>query len=197
MQVETYEVESKGDDEIQILASDGEAAMLIESLGLDGQKAMLNKDSGDFFPYRKITKEEHAVFKTLFTNRCEAKSYKDGPIPLRVLQLMSHAKELHHPDLAYFEVWYPEAGHDDPVLVGRKTYYQDPVYLLARWGNALDPFEALQEKAVKKSVAQAKVKLMQIQSKVGSALADVDSHVRAAILKGELFDPQLHGEGLC
>jgi hypothetical protein len=189
MQVETYEVESVEQSEMQALAAEGEALELIESLGLEGQKSLVNKDTGSILPYRFITKQERFVFKTLFPQECKIEEYKDGPIPLRVLQAVAHVKSLAREDMAYIQVWYPRQGIDDPVLVARPNSYRDPVYLLARWGQALLPFEELLEKAIKEQKAIVKAKLAKMKHEVDAAMATLDSYVEGKAAEGDIPSP--------
>lgn len=114
MQTETYEVEKIDQNEMQALAADGEAALLIEQLGLKGQQTLMTPETKELIPYRVMTKEEHTVFKTLFPQRCAVEEYQQGPIPLRVLQVAAHARTLVDlPDFAYLEVWHPKQGIED------------------------------------------------------------------------------------
>lgn len=191
MQVETYEVEPQS-TEIASLAADGEAAMLIEQLGLDGQRSLVNQKTGTVCPYRLITAEEKAVFETLFPQKAAAKDYKSGPIPLRVLQCIAHVRELERADMAYLQVWYPKDGKDDPVLVARSDYYTNPIYLIARWGLALLPFEKLREMAIEKMTASAKAALSRARSEIEAASASVEDRVRASILGGEVYNPYVN-----
>lgn len=80
MQVETYEaisLDEQGGDIINEQVS-GEALALIESLGLEGQKALVHKtavaDSDDETenrsPYREMTREESRVFGTPRSRAC-------------------------------------------------------------------------------------------------------------------------------
>lgn len=169
MQVETYEVEELT-GEASNMAADSEASELIASLGLGGQRRLLNPDTVTRQPYRLITKEENAVFTTLFPNQSKLCDYADGIIPLRVLQLVAHAKESGFFNKGFY-VWHPEPGKSDPVLVGHverpvQTWTTTDTYLLARWGDALLPFEDLRKKAAAVLVSKWKVALAQVQQQV-------------------------------
>lgn len=189
MQVETYEVEQEN-TEIAQLAADGESAMLIEKLGLAGQQTLLNKATGTMLPYRIITKEENAVFSALFPIKTKIEEYKSGPIPVRVLQVAAFVKELGREDMQRLEVWHPEDAKDDPVLVARKDYWGNPIYLLARWGVALLPFDELREKAVEKLKAVSISKLKKAQTEIQNELAHVEDSIRGKIMEGEIYNPQ-------
>lgn len=156
MQVETYEVEehtTEGRDPFEIEA---EAQAIIEELGLEGQRALMKDDEdGDVatktrVPYRQMTREEVRVYGVLYPEKANVSEYGAGPIPLRVLQVVAHAKPL----FKRLEVWGPQTKDPDPVLVGVLAQKQswgetDVLYLLARWGDALEPFETLYARAEK------------------------------------------------
>lgn len=192
MQVETYEVELVDQDEMQQLATDGETSMLIESLGLEGQKSLTNKEKGTVTPYRVVSAEERFVFRTLFPNQTKVESYKDGPLPLRVLQVIAHVRELNIPDMGYFEVWHPNVGIDDPVLVARKSSYYDPVYLLARWGNALLPFETLKAQALVVAKKTYAIGIRKAQKELATALESIDDVIEEQLSKGQINIPYVN-----
>src|SRR4051812_13224919 len=129
MKVETYEAISVDEQNGTVLNEivSEEALALIESLGLSGQRGLIDTRKVDGeevqvrIPYRRVTSEELAVFSALMPNRVDLAAYADGPIPLRVLQVAAHARSLDF-FTSGIEVWCPEPGRDDPVLVGvRKT----------------------------------------------------------------------------
>lgn len=193
--VEEYTSEVKP-EVIQQLAEDGETLMLLDELELEGQKSLYqSSDSTETVkphPYRTMTAEEMVVFDVCFPTKCEVVKYKQCPIPLRVLQIISHVRSLNNPDMAYIEVWAPKPGVVDPLLVARKSHYQGPLYLLARWGSSLTPFKQLQEKAIEIVTAKAKAALQQGQSEINAALQNVVAKVRAAILDGSNYAPYIN-----
>lgn len=83
MLVETFELEEVAEQPPELEA---EAVALIEKLGLDGQQTRI--------PYRKMTEEETFVYGILCPMRTPLKKYKEGPIPLRVLQVAAHATDV-------------------------------------------------------------------------------------------------------
>lgn len=155
MLVETYEVPEV--DAMGTPECEAEAIELIESLGLEGQQSLLKKSGGETvrMPYRKMTAEEAFVYEKVLPKKTKLQNYSDGPIPLRVLQVASHAKELY--DL--IQVWHPEnADEKDPVLVGvnGSEYSAKERFMLARWGEELLPFSELAKKAGAKVRAEIK-----------------------------------------
>jgi hypothetical protein len=86
MKVETYEVEEvKG--ELETMAADSEAIELCQKLNLQGQLSRTNIGTATRNPYRLMSCEEMFVYSLLCPKKVELRQYKDGPIPLRVLQV--------------------------------------------------------------------------------------------------------------
>lgn len=176
MLVETYEIE-RADEETLNAIRDGEAKQLIESLGLTGQEKFYNGETLEAIPYRKMTKQESVVFKQLCPQECSVESYKDGLIPLRVLQVYQHARSLEFFDKG-FQVWYPESADiKDPFLVGLKTgerEYITELYILARWGEELLSFDQMKECAEKVYRSKLAAKLRSIANNVNARLASLE-----------------------
>jgi len=151
MQIETFEQTEETVSGKECEKSE-EALALIEKLGLKGQSELTN-DKGERFPYRKMSVQEFRVYSELFPAHSKIEDYSDSMIPLRVLQVAAHAKEL---GIAKeIQVWGERGKPVDPILVGT-VGYNEPPFLLARWGEALAPFDELYEKAKKKMVEKYK-----------------------------------------
>lgn len=170
MQVETFECSETAAEPIE--ASE-EAIGLIESLELEGQKSLVcpNEETGNDarLPYREMTTEEQFVYKMLCPKEFKLAEYQASPIPLRVLQVASHAKALGFFD--EMQVWDKENVLDlDPVLVGVK--YKDGnswskiYYILARWGEELETFSVLMQRMIKRKREQICSQLDAIKSQV-------------------------------
>jgi hypothetical protein len=145
MQVETYECTELCEEtaEDTSLATD-----LIEQLGLSGQQSLLTNDKR--LPYPQATQEQLFVFQTLCPVEQKLRDYGRTTIPLRVLQVAAHAKDLF--DALY--VWDVAGVDKDPVLVGAKgTTWQKTYYLLARWGEELEAWSVLLKRALEKKRA--------------------------------------------
>lgn len=144
MLVETFEVtEVDADGNVEC---DAEALELIEQLGLAGQQKLLTKsDDGKDTrcPYRKMTLEERLVYTTICPKDSELRSFSDSAIPVRVLQVAAHAVGL----FEEIRVWSARtADIKDPVLVGKNKGsdgYTYEFFMLARWGEVLEPFDKL------------------------------------------------------
>lgn len=190
MKVETYETISLDEQNGEIvneLVSE-EALALITELGLEGQQTLIERTQAGGeevvkrMPYRQITAEERAVYGAVMPYRTELRSYRDGAIPLRVLQIAAHAKEL----FDSLEVWHPEAGRDDPLLVGYKKSGQwgRDTYILARWGEELVDFETLRTKARKIIRAKVEADIASAEAKIAQYKAGMVNAIDSYLLGG-------------
>lgn len=189
MQVETYEVTEVAETTPEQCE---EARALTEQLGLKGQEAFYEKAAarGPVMPYRKMTAVEALVYSTLLPTMTEIEQYADGPIPLRVLQIAAHAKaclaEALGADICIF-VWHPEnADVKGPLLVAYKgNRYHNERYILARWGDELDEFGVLQQKA--KAILKARLErtIKEGEAKLAEARAALDADAELGILTGK------------
>jgi len=150
MQIETYEIEEHTTEGRDAFEVEAEAQALIESLGLEGQQELLRASADPDvttktrIPYRRMTAEEVRVYGVLYPEHATVTAYDVAPIPLRVLQVSAHGREL----FDQLEVWGPVTEDPDPILVGIiKKGHREEHHLLARWGDALLPFQELYEKA--------------------------------------------------
>lgn len=177
MNVETFECHEVSAEPIEACE---EAARLIDELGLDGQKSLAapKEDAPDTrCPYRQITAEEQFVYQTLCPTAVPLSEYDASPVPLRVLQVASHAQSLDF--FSELRVWDKQAGDvEDPVLVAldrHESSYQRKTYILARWGNELETFTVLMARAVQVARERHRAKLQEILSEVQAKLAAVDT----------------------
>ena len=183
MKIETYEVEEIT-GELGVMAADSEAMELINKMGLHGQIAAANPETATRFPYALMSDLQHVVFKTVFPNRTNIEEYADGLIPLRVLQVAAHVKEL---GVGKLVVWHTQSAKEDPLLVAKVTMNGgERFYLLARWGDALLEFDALVEKAKAIWKSKAAAKLKSEASKYTAALNDIEDIASALFLTGKM-----------
>ncbi len=187
MQVETFEATEL--DERMQPEDAAECATLAEKLGLKGQARFAGAaDDGRArrIPYREMTKEERAVYGILLPARDSVENYARGPIPLRVLQVLEHARSLGI--YTGFRVWHDHAA-PDPVLVGEVGY--SAMHLLARWGESLEPFSQMRRRAVEKFKAAARLKLQKIARQVQADLEGLEQITDD--LAADLEDPTYYG----
>lgn len=156
MQVETFEVTEQTDSGQSPAEICEEQIKLIEELGLEGQESLIRKpetkdEAASICPYRQMTAEEVGVYRQLCPEKTSIEKFAGHAIPLRVLQVAAHAKSLGiFTDL---EVWHAKGASEtkDPVLVAKRArdQFNSDLFLLARWGEELEPFAKLKPKAVK------------------------------------------------
>lgn len=188
MQVETFECTETASEPIEATE---EAIELMKSLGMEGQLGLTKKDDNGNdtrCPYREMTADELFVYGVLCPAKYEVSDYDLSPIPLRVLQIASHAKSLDMFDKLV--IWDREsAAVVDPVLVGNiRTKGQfgtsdDKTYILARWGATLDSFVTLLDQATKAKRESLKAEYQSIAAKVNADLASVDTMTTSELVK--------------
>jgi len=152
LQIETFEREELFTDG-EVVGVSEESKKLIEKMELEGQKQLYEESKDERLPpYRKMGKQEGIVYRAVLSEHDSVGNYSGNLMPLRVLQVVSHAKEL----FAKVEVWSsPDPDTDECMLIGTdKDYGYDSVFLLARWGRELLVYSVLKTRAGK--VAKAK-----------------------------------------
>ena len=175
IQVETYEIEDAKHSDASTMALDAEASELIEKLGLSGQKSLQNPETLTRCPYPVAEEETLILFRALNSESCKPEEYSLDPIPVRVLQVLAHAKDLNF--FSSFTIWYPNSARvEDPVLVASRTWRRPGMnwdctdtYVLARWGKMLQPLEKLRKEALVNLREQAIIKLAKIRGELVAA----------------------------
>jgi len=141
MEIETfecYEVAGEGHPEVE-----DAARQIIEDLELEGQKFKSVDGTIVRMPYPEITKDERFVYKALCPKVYKLEEYSRTPIPLRVLEIAKHAKTL----FTEVYIWdLEDVDLKDPVLLGQED---GKIHLLARWGETLDSYSTMKDKAIK------------------------------------------------
>lgn len=162
MQIESFKIEVKT-EELDQIAQDVNAIELIESLGLVGQQKLVNHKEQTHVAFRKMTLFEVDVYSLLFPEKSKVEEFETEIIPIRVLSLLKEAKDSEF--FIKFEVWHSSTKKEDPILVGvtgkldPQTWNQHYItdaqhWLIARWGDALLPFDTLREQAKKLWIAK-------------------------------------------
>ena len=176
MDVETFECQETMTEPIE--ASE-EAIRLMEDMELSGQLSLVKpptaEERGTRCPYRKIRADEIFVYRRLCPQETELSRFSECPIPLRVLQIAAHAKGLEM--FKEFWVWSAQGQVKDPVLVAYTTdrYHGGDCFILARWGDVLEAWPKLVEKAmslwrdaVRSVVATHKVQMNMDEARIDS-----------------------------
>ena len=190
MQIEVYDVtESTADGCVD---SKEEVARIALDLGLKKQLALLKGDKESVFPYRKMTTEEERVYGAILTRHTRLDEYDDSVIPLRVMQVAAHVRESCSDKLPILEVWHPRTG-SDPLLIGKTKDWGGDNYILARWGEVLEPFAVLRERVYKMLVEKAKAEGQRLVVELQNAIAAPESRV-LKYLDGEVtsYVPSLY-----
>lgn len=180
VQIETFEQNEVVGGNIEDENSP-EAMSLIVDLGLKGQIKMASKTDSDVAvrcPYRAMTKKEGRVYECLYPMKVDVEDYRESMIPLRILQVIAHAKSLNI--YKKLQVWCEEGRPTDPILVG--VFHVGPYehttvdHILARWGDALDSFDILYEKAKKSTVDNYRLKMQEVKLKATEIESSLEHH---------------------
>lgn len=192
MQIETYEIEEIKSSEAATMAADAESLELVERLGLQGQKALANPETATRFPYPRMSSRETLIFGLCFPKHTKLSEFRDGIVPLRVLQVAAYCKESAFDGAAYMEVWSTNVPSQDPILVCRSGPYNNDNYLLARWGESLKSLDDLAKQAAPILKAKIQRTLNDAARRVQEKLESLDSLIEEAMLTGEAPDPKFY-----
>jgi len=178
MQTETYLI-----DECLELIEDPEKLddwhRLVKEMDLEGQKSVASGECSPV-PFERMNEADDIIFSKVFPRKVDLHTFNDCAIPLTVLSVVALCEKEKY--FETIEVW-TNPTDDDPVVVGRrkmKGKYGEVTakYLLARFGNALLPFEAIKEKAREILVKERKARLnkarVKLEGLIGSCEVDVD-----------------------
>jgi hypothetical protein len=190
MKIETYEIEEIKSSDAATMAADSESLELVEKLGLKGQKALANPETVTRFPYPRLDSRQALIFGLCFPKRTALSEYRDGIIPLRVLQVAAYCTQCEFEGAAYLEVWSATTPKDDPILVCRANAYLNENYLLARWGESLKSIEELALQAAPILRAKLRQRLTEAAQRVQQKLESLDVMIELAMQTGEEPTPQ-------
>ena len=98
-------------------------------------------------PFPELSKAESNTWGVYCPQKTDLKEYTQT-VPLEVIRLAEIIKEK-----GWFykmQVWSENKEEIDPILVGKlKDDYSSPLFLLARWGASLKPYEEIRDIAKK------------------------------------------------
>lgn len=184
MEVETFEVtEMSSEIEAEELEAPEELLELAKKLGLRAQEGLIQPDpqsAPKLNPYRQMTKEEFRVYKTLFSIAEALDQYAASVIPIKVLQVASHATSLEL--YTRLEVWHSDY-RNDLLLVGKIDY--STYHILARWGRTLEPFSDLKKEAAEIFKNKNRIILEEVADKVQKDLRFLERASESQILSIE------------
>ena len=148
MKTEIFTVTQKSGSDLTELVKEGENQILREKLGLEAIK--LKEGTDKVFKYRRMTTEEGFVYGVLFTGRKELGEYNEY-IPTEVLEAVADFKESCLDHICAITVWHAERYDPDPVIVigtnKEGGNWARDTWIVARWGDAIAPFDKLRIKA--------------------------------------------------
>lgn len=172
MQIETFECPETA---IESPEETAEAVSLMENLGMSAQLKQV-KDTTRF-PFREMTADEKIVYETICPTAKPIAEYEQAPVPLRVLKCIELCATF--PDaFTYIEIWDKVSAEvKDPVAVAVKrgeNSWNKTYYLLARWGDELEPYTVLLEQVRETLAKQMRSHLQKIADLAISAASRVD-----------------------
>lgn len=184
MQVEVYDMRELNSETLQP-EPDQEAIDLARELGLEGQLSRVKSDGTIDIRhgYEVVTDDQQAVMEELFGAFTAVDRYDDGPIPVRVLKEIAFARE-HFDHLLVIHA--PGAQIDDPILVGVEGAFYGgtkgrsrevfgmgarKVYLIARWGDALQSWAELARQAEQAARTRLLAELRSASTRIATAIA--------------------------
>jgi NADH dehydrogenase/NADH:ubiquinone oxidoreductase subunit G len=135
--------------------------------------AELGMTQGAKFPFRVMKSDELWAYKQVMESQQDYKKFDSEYVPLRILEIIKKYKD----SFNEIQIWSVESHEvKDPILVGIKepAQYSKVYYLLARWGDALVPFEQILAKAVKSRREELKNELQSAKIKIDGMLGRID-----------------------
>lgn len=162
MLIEDYVVKEMDTEGME---SDPLAMEIIDRMNLANQLTSSGRIS-----FNTLTKDQQFVINNLFPSYTTVVDYKEC-IPLRILELY----ERYHDDYEHWIIRHvPPAEVIDPILIayngsewtGKGSINSTEVYLVARWGDALEAWSSLYDKAKVVWRQRMRTKLQIILSKV-------------------------------
>jgi hypothetical protein len=143
-----------------------------EELGLDGQLSLM-KEGKSPIPFECMNEVQKRVYETICPAKEDYKRYNKTAIPLEVLSLIALSEKENYFD--GIQIWYDDKS-PDPIAVGMKKQeeWSFKFYPIARWADALRPFDELKKMALarytstqtlnlKKKIAEAQQKLQDVE----------------------------------
>jgi hypothetical protein len=177
MAVETYLI-----DEVQDLVTEPEELdkwkEMISKMGLSGQEELIGKEKKSPIPFPLMNVQMMNVYHTLCPSMDKVNEYNKTTIPLRVLSMISLAKEEGYFD--QIEIWSDNKA-PDPIVVGTKKDAKETwrtlTYIVARWGDELRSFPELLQIAKKRYLEQMRAEGTRKYAELKAKLDNLDNLV--------------------
>lgn len=130
--------------------------------------------SNRIIPFPNLSKAEIHTWETYCPQKTDLKEYKQV-IPIEVIRLAEEIKKRNY--FYKIQVWEENKEEVDPVMIGVfKGDYSSPLYLLARWGAALKPYEVIRDIAKKMWKENKTARLNEEIKKAQRQLEDMDEN---------------------
>ena len=163
--------------------SSREWEQLCIGLGLQKQLKKVGKIEKVPIPYMKLDHRMSRVFRMLCPQRESYTAYEAGTLPLDVVQEIQRCKE--NEWFPMIEIWYDDKS-PDPFLIGYDGKKGEAnKFLIARWGDELQPFEQLVIKAINCYKTAYTRALTLLIMDCEARKQDIDSEIRTFIDLGD------------
>lgn len=170
LQFEVFDIGSKT---LHTPKGQDEAKKLLDELGLSGQQNLVELCGDIVMPFTAMSTIEERVWKQYCPHRHKLEEYKDSIIPVEILKLLRTIKEKEYFSKEFcfneekrygrIEIWSETSDDIDPLVVGLiptdKYEWNDKIFLLARWGHSLRPFEEIKKIVTENMEKKAKLAL--------------------------------------
>lgn len=149
-----------------------------EELGLTKQIALATGDKSPC-PFEFMNTVSLRVYENICPAMVNYRDYNKTAIPLEVLSLIALSEKEKY--FSKIEIWYDDKS-PDPIAVGiiKKAEWDYDRYLIARWGDAIRPFEELKDLAVERF---KKSSLLTLRKKI----SDAEECIKNLELNAELY----------
>lgn len=188
MLIETYEITEVSENSCAPMDAE-EARKLSAELGLESQSRFYSVEPNALvFPFRKLTAQEAWVYGLVLPQRTKAESYADSAIPVRVLRAGAMAKGSWSGEKAgCLVIWHTGNGDKkDPLLLWMVgTDWSHELYLIARWGEVLEPFSVLIEQAKSIWLATSMADLQKAKMDIEGCIASLPHMVEKCAMTGQ------------
>ena len=151
MQVQTYLINTN--EEVQE-AEDQERQELIQKLEI------IDEESSVSAPFKEMSQGEYRCYVQVLPFSTKWKEYR-GFIPTPALRLIEQFRD------QFTEIYILSDNQNDPILYGK---IKESMFLMAKWGNMIEPFESVKTRAKEiwklKYKAECLEKIEVIKSKI-------------------------------
>lgn len=170
--------------DLELAENSAEWFEIASSLNLDQQLQHADRSEEKKAPtYMHADPKTLRIMKTLCPVEVVYSKYSVSTIPLDVLKEIKKCEE--NGWYAQIKILYDDKS-PDPFVIGfthAESNWDRAVHVIARWGNELLPWEALEVKAIARIKMEAKDALLDVKHKIDTALSDIE-HFATQLLNG-------------